>query len=122
MNQVTFRGLTFTETDYVMPAEGIISPQAAVPIRGSIVVEHARGGVFDGCTFSCLGGYALELGRGAQRWLVVHSEIRDAAAGGIRIGEGGANGIRTGSRLAGGTRFSTTTCIGSGACSRRRWG
>lgn len=83
---VTFRGLTFAETDYAMPAEGMISPQAAVPVPGSIQVSFATDGAFEGCRLENLGGYALELGRGAQRWRIQGNAIGGAGAGGLRVG------------------------------------
>lgn len=86
---VAFRGLTFAHTDYEMPAGGMISPQAAVPVRGAFRVEHAVGGVIEDCRFENLGGYALDLGRGAQRWRVSRCEITGIGGGGVRIGEPG---------------------------------
>jgi len=43
--------------------------------------------MFENCVFENLGGYALELGQGAQQWTVSGCEIRGSGAGGIRIGE-----------------------------------
>lgn len=83
---LTFRGLVFSETDYAVQPDGVISPQAAVPVPGSVNVSHATGGTFENCVFENLGGYALELGRGAQAWTVSRCEIRGSGAGGIRVG------------------------------------
>lgn len=84
---VAFRGITFAETDYEMPAEGMISPQAAVPVRGAIRVTLATDGAMEGCRLENLGGYALDLGRGAQRWRIQGNTIRGSGGGGVRIGE-----------------------------------
>jgi parallel beta-helix repeat protein len=84
---VVFRGLTFAETDYDMPPEGLISPQAAVPVRGAVRGEYATDVRVEACRFENLGGYALELGAGAQRWTVERSEMRGMGGGGLRIGE-----------------------------------
>ncbi len=86
---LVFRGLTFADTDYEVPADGMISPQSAVPVRGGFRVTHAVDGMIDGCRFANLAGYALDLGRGAQRWRVEGSTVTDIGAGGIRIGEPG---------------------------------
>ncbi|HMO64452.1 MAG TPA: right-handed parallel beta-helix repeat-containing protein, partial [Verrucomicrobiota bacterium] len=86
---VTFRGLTFAHTDYEMPERGLHSPQAAVPVRGAFRVEHAVGGVIEACRFENLGGYAVELSRGAQRWCISRCAITGSGGGGIRIGEPG---------------------------------
>jgi hypothetical protein len=86
---ITFRGLVFAETDYEMPADGLISPQAAAPVRGAFRVQFAKAGVIEDCVFENLGGYALDLGRGAQGWEIKGNEIRGSGAGGIRVGEMG---------------------------------
>jgi len=86
---VKFLGLAFTDTDFEMPAKGMISPQSAVPMRGSFRVTHATGGVLEECTLQNLGGYALDLGRGAQHWQIRGNTLRSIAAGGVRIGEPG---------------------------------
>lgn len=86
---LVFRGVTFGETDYEMPAEGLISPQAAVPVRGAFRVSYARECLVEDCRFENLGGYALDLGRGAQDWRVVGNEVVGSGAGGLRIGETG---------------------------------
>lgn len=86
---VTFSGITFAETDDGIPSEGLQSPQSAVPIRGAFRATHATDCVIEDCTFADLGGYALELGQGAQRWRVTGNVVRDIGAGGLRIGEPG---------------------------------
>jgi hypothetical protein len=86
---VRWAGITLAETDYDMPVDGMISPQAAVPVRGAIRVEHAVDGTLEEVRMVNLGGYALDLGRGAQGWRVVGCEIRGAGGGGVRIGEPG---------------------------------
>ncbi|MCC6233554.1 MAG: right-handed parallel beta-helix repeat-containing protein [Verrucomicrobiales bacterium] len=89
VEKVVFRGVTLAESDYEMPAEGIISPQAAVPVRGAVRVEFATDGAFEQCTFENLGGYAVDLGRGARRWKISECSIREAGGGGVRVGEPG---------------------------------
>ncbi|MBX3748323.1 MAG: right-handed parallel beta-helix repeat-containing protein [Verrucomicrobiae bacterium] len=88
-DRLTFRGITWTETDYAMPADGLISPQAAVPVPGAFRVTFAADGLIESCRFLNLGGYALELGRGAQHWRIAGNEIRGSGAGGLRLGEPG---------------------------------
>ncbi len=86
---VTFSGLTFSDADHEVPADGMISPQSAVPIRGGFRATHAVGCRLEDCTVANLGGYGIDLGRGTQRWTVVGNSVRDLGAGGIRIGEPG---------------------------------
>lgn len=84
---VTFRGLVFVESDYELPEAGLVSPQAAVPVRGAFRAEFATNGVVENCVFANLGGYGIDLGRGTRNWRIVGSEVRDGGAGGLRIGE-----------------------------------
>lgn len=86
---IAFRDLTFAEADYTMPAEGMISPQAAVVIPGTFVARWAVDCRIEQCRFTAMGGYGIELGRGAQRCTVQSCDLEGLGAGGLRIGEPG---------------------------------
>lgn len=86
---VTFSGLTFSDADYDVPADGMISPQSAVPMRGGFRATHAVACRVEDCTFANLAGYGVDLGRGTQRWKFSGNSVRDLGAGGLRIGEPG---------------------------------
>ena len=64
--RVTLRGLTFAHTEWTLPKDSSGFPQAAVGVPGAVWGEHARECAFEQCTFTHLGDYALELGRGCQ--------------------------------------------------------
>jgi hypothetical protein len=87
VRQVVLRGLTFAHTDWTLPEDGYLDTQAAVHVRGDVLAEGAVDCVIENCAFAHLGGYALELGKGCQRWQIVANEIYDIGAGGIRLGE-----------------------------------
>lgn len=87
VRHVRFERITFAHTDWSLPENGYADTQAAVAIPGDIRLEFAREISFEGCTFEHLGGYAVELGQGAQKVRLAHNTIRDVGAGGIRIGE-----------------------------------
>jgi parallel beta-helix repeat protein len=80
-------GVTLSDTDYDMPDEGLMSPQAAVVVRGAVRVTHAVGLVIEDCTLRNLGGYAIDLGRGVQDARIVGNTVTSIGAGGVRIGE-----------------------------------
>ncbi len=84
---IVLRGLTFTETDWTLPAEGYADTQAAIDVRGDIRAEGAVDCQIEDCVFTRLGGYAIELGRGCQRFRIVGNEMSDLGGGGIRVGE-----------------------------------
>ncbi|HAB18835.1 MAG TPA: right-handed parallel beta-helix repeat-containing protein [Verrucomicrobiota bacterium] len=87
VTRVEIQGIQFAETDYDLPEQGMISPQAAVPVPGTIRATAATDCAITDCRFELFGGYGLELGRGCQRWRIVGNEFLDLGAGGIRVGE-----------------------------------
>ncbi len=86
---IEFRNITFADADYVMPTNGLISPQAAIVIPGTFRASHATDCRLAHCRFTDLGGYGVELGRGCQRWTIEDSRFDSLGAGGIRFGETG---------------------------------
>ncbi len=89
VHHLILRGLTFAETDWSLGPKGYADTQAAVAVPGDLRAEGAVDCAVEDCTFTRLAGYALELGRGCQRWRVVGNTMFDLGAGGIRIGETG---------------------------------
>jgi parallel beta-helix repeat protein len=87
VHNIVVRGLTFAYTDWVLPKDGYADSQAAVQIRGDVLAEGAVDCTIQDCVFTHLGGYALELGRGCQRFNVERNDFSDIGAGGIRLGE-----------------------------------
>jgi hypothetical protein len=86
VRHVGLRGLTFAHTDWTLGPNGYADTQAAVDVRGDLFAEAATDCAIEDCTFTQLAGYAVELGRGCQRWRVVGNELFDLGAGGIRLG------------------------------------
>lgn len=89
VRKLMFEGITWAESNYRVPPDGLISPQAAVPIGGAWKAEFAVDCRIENCRFVNLGGYGLELARGCQNWTVQGNEFRELGAGGIRLGEPG---------------------------------
>ena len=87
VRHLAFEGITWAESSYSIPPEGLISPQAAVPIGGAWRATFAVDCRIENCRFINLGGYGLELARGCQNWVVRGNEFRELGAGGIRLGE-----------------------------------
>jgi hypothetical protein len=87
VRHVALRGLTFSHTDWSLPEDGYTDTQAAVGIRGDVRAEGAVDCAIEDCAFTHLAGYAIELGRGCQRWRIVGNEMSDLGAGGVRLGE-----------------------------------
>jgi len=87
VQHIVLRGLTFAHTDWTLPENGYLDTQAAVHVHGYVLLEGAVDCVLENCTFTHLGNYALELGKGCQQCRVISNEMFDIGAGGIRIGE-----------------------------------
>jgi hypothetical protein len=87
VENISFRGLTFSHTDWNLPTNGYVDTQAAVGKRGTVRAEFARNISVEDCAFSHLANYAIEFGRGAQHCRAVGNEITDIGAGGVRLGE-----------------------------------
>jgi hypothetical protein len=104
VKRVTFRGITFSHTEWYFPAgfaagrnKPEISPepqlevggfaQAAIGVPGAVWGEGVRQCVFDSCGFGRLGNYGLELASGCASNRVSQCEFFDLGAGGLKIGE-----------------------------------
>jgi len=82
-----FRGLTFSHTDWSLPAEGYTDMQAAYDIPAAFEANGATSVTIQNCTFEHVGGYAIAFVRGCSGNAVTGTEIADVGAGGIKIGE-----------------------------------
>jgi parallel beta-helix repeat protein len=87
VHDLVFRGIEFSHTDWTLGTNGYADTQAAVAIRGELRAEYAENIRIENCKFSHLAGYAIDLGRGAKKFIVAGNEMVDLGGGGIRIGE-----------------------------------
>jgi hypothetical protein len=87
VQHVKLRGLTFAHTDWPLGPNGYADTQAAIGTPGDVRAEFATDIAVEECTFTRLGGYALEFGRGCQRARIVGNEMFDLGGGGVRLGE-----------------------------------
>jgi hypothetical protein len=90
VEHLSFRGLTFSDTYWALPAKDAGDLQAANTVPGSIVLRHARHISFTDCRFVNLGTYGVELANGALDCRVEHCEFVDLAGGGLKLNGGGA--------------------------------
>jgi hypothetical protein len=100
VHDIAFSGITFSYGTWNLPTTvGYIDNQAGVlwdttgsvptPTRIQAAVQVHRGVniAFHGCTFSHLGGAAIDLADGTQQSSVTGSTIEDTSGGGVSIGE-----------------------------------
>jgi len=87
LENITFRNLTFSHTEWTLPDDRSGFPQAAIGVPGAIYGEGVRNCALEGCTLIHLGTYGLELSRGCKFNRIEKCEISDIGAGGLKIGE-----------------------------------
>ena len=86
VQHLTFRGLTFAHTNWATPSQGYSFPQAEAVLWGAIRATGARDCVFEDCTVTHTGTWAIEFGRGCKRNRVERCVLTDLGAGGVKIG------------------------------------
>jgi hypothetical protein len=85
VEQITFRGLTFAHTNWVVPEAGYSFPQAEASMSGAITATGARNCALEKCTVA----HVVEWGRGCKYDRVEDCEFIDMGAGGVKLGEQG---------------------------------
>ncbi len=80
---LSFRNIGFVGSDWKSTTRA--SSQAASDIHGAVRVNNSSHIIFDSCTFTGIGNYALEIQNGVSHLEVTHCTFRDIGAGGITI-------------------------------------
>jgi parallel beta-helix repeat protein len=95
VEHLTFRGLTFEHAEWWLPAGGATGKyqqQGSTEVPAAIRVYGARDCSFEHCTVAHASTYGIHFSRGCERDRIVHSELYDLGAGGIKIGESDREG------------------------------
>ena len=87
IEDITFKGLTFRHSQYVLPPDGHGDAQAAFTIPAVFMADGARRITIEDCEFSHLGIYGVWFRSGCSDCRIVHCHLDDLGAGGVRIGE-----------------------------------
>jgi len=91
LSYVSFRGLTFSHDNWVVPAAGHASTQDEPKVTAAVSFTNSSYITFNGCIFAHTGGWAVEFeGAGAFSNTpvneIINSEFYDLGTGGPRIG------------------------------------
>lgn len=86
VENIRFEKITFAFSNWTTPEEGNSSAQAEVSVSATIPLAGARNVSFTNCGFHSLGQYALAFGTACKDCSVERCAVKDAGAGGIRIG------------------------------------
>jgi parallel beta-helix repeat protein len=87
VHNITFRGFTFSYTDWSMASTGYADEQAAYDIPAAVSGQGVHSCTVEQCRFTHLGGYAIALGEGSQANRILRNEMTDLGAGGVKIGD-----------------------------------
>ena len=87
IRNLTFRGLEFRHADWTLGPGGYADTQAANEAGAAFEATGAEDVTIDHCVFTQIGAYGVWFARGSKRNRVLHSEIYDAGAGGVKLGE-----------------------------------
>ncbi|HTV54101.1 MAG TPA: right-handed parallel beta-helix repeat-containing protein [Terriglobia bacterium] len=87
VQNITFRGLTFSYTDWSMSSTGYADEQAAYNIPAAVSGQGVHFCTIEQCRFTHLGGYAIALGEGSRANRILRNEMTDLGAGGVKIGD-----------------------------------
>jgi len=87
VQNVKFKDLTFSHTEWWLPEGSSGFGQAAIGVLGMIYGEGVSNCTWEGCTIAHAGNYAIELSRGCKDNKIIYCELSDLGAGGVKIGE-----------------------------------
>lgn len=87
VSYLTFRGLTFQYATQPIGPGGFSDSQAEATLPATLQFTGARHCRIENCTLRHAGNYGLWFRAGCRDNALVHSELTDLGAGGVRIGE-----------------------------------
>jgi len=86
---VVFRNITFSYSDWSLPAKGYSNMQGGADIKAVIQADGAERISLENCIFSHLGTFAVWFKNGCHAISILNNEMYDLGAGGIKIGSNG---------------------------------
>lgn len=87
IEHVSFKGLAFRYSQYVLPYEGHGDEQAECRLPGVIMVDDAQHINIENCEIAHTGLHAVWFRRGCRHNSLQHCHLHDLGAGGVYIGE-----------------------------------
>jgi hypothetical protein len=86
LQYVTFRGITFSHDNWVIPAAGYPSAQGEPAVPAAVSFTNANYVSLDSCTIAHTAGFGVEFVGNSANNRIVNSAIYDIGGGGIRLG------------------------------------
>ena len=86
VEHIEFRDLTLAHTNWNLPEDGQVFPQADIGLDAAVSALGARNIAFHRCVIRHTGAYAMAFGLGCRDNVIEQCELVDLAGGGIKIG------------------------------------
>lgn len=87
VEHIHFRGLAFEHTAWDLPRNKRHDGQAAVDLSAAVYTRGANHCCFEEIEIAHVGSYGLWFAKGSRNNVLIQSELRDLAGGGVKIGE-----------------------------------
>ncbi len=87
VENIHFKGISFRHSAWDLPRDKAHDGQAGISLTGAIYTRGARNCRFENIEVAHVGSYGVWFARGSRNNLLIHSELRDLAGGGVKIGE-----------------------------------
>lgn len=107
---VVIQGLTFAHTEWDLPADSAGDVQAAHTVPASVTVKDSKNVRFEGCRFTQLGTWGIELLGVTNGVEIAASTFDDLGAGGVKVGHETANTLVRDNRITRGGRLFPSAC------------
>lgn len=86
VQDLEFRGLSFSYTRYLTPDAGYVDNQTGSTIGAAIEVDAARRLVIDSCNITRTGGYGIWFRNAVRDSTISNCTMSDLGAGGVKVG------------------------------------
>ncbi len=87
VKNITFRNISFQQTNRLMPLHGDMPAQSASHTTASITLNFAENISFDNCEIANISNNAVWIRKGCNNVKILNSYIHDVGIGGIKIGD-----------------------------------
>ncbi len=87
VRNLSFEGISFQYSNYVLPAQGFEPSQAASTIDAAIMIDYAENIEFRNCEMAHTGQHGIWFRKGVSDCVMDKCHLFDLGAGGIRIGD-----------------------------------
>lgn len=87
IQNITFKNISFQQTNRIMPLRGDMPAQSASPTTAAVTMNFAENISFDNCEIANVSNNAVWIRKGCNNVKILNSYIHDVGIGGVKIGD-----------------------------------